>query len=315
MVRGVLRIVRVCTVILLLIVVPSQEGYSVSGKVIAAVMSSDQPRYRDAHRSFVKSLAGRGYPAGTTEIILQSPNPDQLSWSNTVRKFNAYRPDLIVAYGAPAAVTAMKESDGIPVVSVDVYATEKPLKGMCGASSRIPMVTLVRTLHDIRPYQRIGVIYSAREIGSLRQLDDIRHAASQHGMTVVEGNVTSAAALDGVLATMLERCEAIIVTEGSQGSRQFERIVARAAARNTPVIASMPDAADKGGLLSLEINPAEQGHLAAEIAARILEGASPDHLTLLSPRRIDLVVNMRVARQMGITVPFTVLGSATRIIK
>src|SRR6185369_3089998 len=115
-----------------------------AGKVIAAMMSSDQPRYREAHRAFVKSLAARGYTASNTEIILQTPNPDPLSWSNTVRKFNAYRPDLIMAYGAPAALVAMKESDGIPVVSVDMYSSEKPARGTCGVSSRVPRVTLLK---------------------------------------------------------------------------------------------------------------------------------------------------------------------------
>jgi len=81
------------------------------------------------------------------------------------------------------------------------------------------------------------------------------------------------------------------------------------------VAATIPDSAEKGALVSLEISPQEQGHLAAEIAVRLLEGATPDHLSLLTPRHVDLVINMRIAREMGFILPFPVLGSATRIIR
>jgi len=283
--------------------------------VIAAIMSSDQPRYRDAHRAFVKSMAMRGYAPPGTEIILQTPNPDPLSWSDTVRKFNVHRPDLIVAYGAPAAQVAFREAEGIPVVSADVFAPEQSQKGMCGVSSRVPMVKLLRTLQGIGPYRRIGVLYNPREAGSQRQLDDINRYSGQLGMTVLEGGVTSAATLDTALNTLLDKAEVIVVTEGGVVSTQFGRIVSKARTRNIPVVSTMPDAAEKGAIVSLEINPQEQGQLAAEIAARILEGAKTEHLSMISPQRIELVINVRVAGEMGIEVPSNVLGTATRLIK
>lgn len=283
--------------------------------VIAAMLSSDQPRYRDAHRAFLKAMAARGYASPSAEIILQTPNPDQLSWSNTIRKFNAYRPNLIIAYGASAALTAVKESDGIPVVSVDVYSAELPLKGMCGVSSRVPMISLLKTIRGIRPYTKIGVLYSPREIGSVRQLDEIRKHTSQFGMKLIEGSVTTTASLDSALQQVIDKSEVVLVTESAIVCRQFERVISRARARNLPVVATMPDAVEKGALVSLEVSPQEQGHLAAEMASRILEGAKVEHLSMIAPRRIDLVINMRLAKEMGIDVPFAVLGSATRIVK
>ncbi len=305
------RTIALAVGIILAVLAPLQSFAT----VIAAMMSSDQPRYREAHRAFVKAIAARGYASPGTEIILQTPNPDQLSLLNTVRKFNAYRPDLIVAYGAPAALTAFREADGIPVVSVDVFAAEQPLKGMCGVSSRVPMVTLLKTLQRIRPYRRIGVLYTPREAGSQRQLDDIKKYSAQLGLTIIEASVTSPASLDAAVNRLLDKAEVIIATESAAVSRQLEKIVARGKTKNMPVVSTVPDAAEKGSLVSLEINPNEQGHLAAEMAARVLEGAKTEHLSLLSPHRIDLVINMRVAREMGIEVPFVVIGTATRLIK
>jgi len=278
-------------------------------------MSSDQPRYREAHRSFAKSIAAHGYKAPSTEIILHAPNSDPLSWTAEIRKLNSSRPDLIVTYGAPASLVAVREAVGIPVVSVDVYASEQPIKGVCGVSSRVSMVTLLNTLRGIRPYQRLGVLYAPREFGSQLQLDEVKKFAAKLGITVLEGSVSSAAALDSELNRLLDKCEAVFVTEGGLFSQQFERIIARSKARKIPIASTMPDAAEKGAIVSLEINPQEQGYLAAEMAARVLEGAKTEFLPLIRPHRIDLVINMRHAREIGIEVPFSVLRSATRLIK
>lgn len=293
---------------------PAAESRA-SKAIIAAVLSSDQPRYREAHKYFLKTLDARGYTSATTEVILQSPNPDALSWSNSIRKIKVFRPDLIVAYGAPVAQVATKESKGIPVVSVDTYVSEPQVSGLCGISCRVPLFTLLKSIQGIRPARKIGVLFSAREIGSQRQLDDVRKHAVMLGMRITEGNVVAASDLDTILASMLDSVDVIFVTESSLAARNFNKIIARTKAHKMPVISTMPDAADKGALVSLEINPREQGQMAAETAIRILEGANPSSLPLLTPHRIDLIINQRVAREMGTEVPIPVLGMATRIIR
>jgi putative ABC transport system substrate-binding protein len=107
----------------------------------------------------------------------------------------------------------------------------------------------------------------------------------------------------------------VIVTEGGLFAQQFEQIIARSKTRKIPIISTMPDAAEKGAIVSLEINPKEQGYLASEMAVRVLEGAKPELLPLIRPNQIDLVINMRRAREIGIEIPFSTLRSATRLIK
>ena len=286
-----------------------------SAATIVAIMSSDQPRYHEAHRAFVKSIATHGYKAPATEIILHTPNSDPLSWAAEVHKLNSSRPDLIVTYGAPASLTAVCESAGIPVVSVDVFTPDHPLKGMCGVSSRVSMVTLLKTLLGVRSYQRIGVLYSPRESGSQQQLEDVKKFAVQLGIILVEGSVQTAAALEGELNRLLSKTEAVIVTEGGLFSQHFEHIIARSKTRKIPIVSTMPGASEKGALMSLEINPGELGYLAAEIAARILEGAKSEFLPLIPPQRIDLVINIRSAQELGVEIPFAIQHSATRLIK
>lgn len=286
-----------------------------SATTITAILSSDQPRYREAHRAFVKSIASHGYKVPSTEITLHIPSLDPLSLSAEMRKIASSRADLVVTYGAPAALAAGSESLGAPVVSVDVFAPEQPIKRLCGVSSRVPMVNLLSALQKIRPYQRLGILSAPRDSGAQQQLDDVKKVAARLGITVIESSVTSAATLDSELNRLFDKSEAVMVTEGGLFSQQFDRIIARSKNRKIPIISTMPDAAEKGALVSLEINPYEQGYLAAEMAVRVLEGARTEYLPLIRPQRIDLVVNMRQARELGIQVPVSVLRSANRLIK
>ena len=308
-----MRLVRCIFLLMVLALMPA--AVPATGTVIGVVLSSDLPRYREAHRHLLKVLSAKGYTA-SSEILLQTPNPDPQSWSNAVRKLAAYRAGLIVAYGAPAVATAVQEGGGIPVLAVDAVLPEGiPVQGLCGISSRVPMVTLQRVLQESRHPRAVGVLYSSRDVGSLRQLEELRRAARQGGYTLQEGNVASAAALDKTLAALLERCDALIVTEGGLISRQFERIVARARQARVPVATTMPDGAERGALVALEVSPAEQGEVAGRMAVRLLEGARPEQVGVESPRRVELVVNLRVAKSLDIAVPFQVLGMATRVIK
>lgn len=315
MVRIAMRFYIFSVMLIMCVTTPLITPAQSSATTIAAIMSNDQPRYREAHHAFVTSIAAQGFKAPSTEIILIAPNSDPLSWSAEVRKLNSSRPDLIVTYGAPASVAAVREASGIPVVSVDVFSSEHPVKGVCGVSSRVSMTTLLKTLLGIRPYQRIGVLYSPRESGSLQQLDDIKKNAAKLDIAVLEGSVSSASALDTELNKLLDKCEAVVVTEGGLFGQQFEHIISKFKTRKVPVASTMPGAAEKGAIVSLEISPQEQGYLAAEMAVRILEGAKTEFLPLVRPHRIDLIINVRQAREMGIEVPPPVQYGANRLIK
>jgi putative tryptophan/tyrosine transport system substrate-binding protein len=295
------------------------------GKLVAALLTCDIPRYREAHKAFVKALLLKGYDQSTIEVITQTPNPDPISWANSIRKFNAIGADVIVTYGAPAALTALHEAGDIPVVFADVYGpVETGLArsmtstghNMAGMSSKIPLVTLVKTAMELKPIRTLGAVYTGREEGSLVQLKELRKIAAQLGVTLVEVNLVGSSGLDAALGTLFAaRVDCIYVSECAAGSRGFEKIVHRAGEQKIPVLSQMPGAAQKGALISLEADPAEQGQVAADYAARILGGKKASTLPVATPKKVDLVVNLKTARALDLHVPFPVLSAATRVLK
>jgi putative tryptophan/tyrosine transport system substrate-binding protein len=295
-----------------------------AGKLVAAVLSSDITRYRDAHRAFVKVLAQKGYDQSNVEIIMQSPNPDPISWANSIRKVSAIGADIIITYGAPITLTAMRETDDIPIVFVDVYGPVETgitksmtLTGrnLTGVSSRVPMITLIKTALEIKPIRTMGVIYNSREMGSLVQLKEIKRLAAQQGFAVIEMNVSSPAGLDAGLNNLLARVDGIYVSECAAGSKGFEKIVHKANEHKIPVLSQMPDAADKGALVSLEVSPTEQGQLAGESAVKVLNGRKAGQIPIATPKKVEMIINMRAAKALDLHVPFQVLSAATKIMK
>ncbi|BEH10779.1 MULTISPECIES: ABC transporter substrate-binding protein [Geobacter] len=297
---------------------------SAAGKLVAAVLTSDMERYRDAYRSFLKALAAKGYEEGTVEVVTQTPNPDPISWANSVRKFDAIKPDLLVTFGAPVTLAAKQETSGIPVVFVDVYgpvetgisrSMSQAGGSLCGVSSKVPVATLIKAMGDIRPIRTLGVLYNTREAGSILQLKEVKRAAAQQGFAVVEANVPSAAGLDTALTYLLGRADCLFVSESSVIGRGFDRIVRKATDARVAVISLTPGSSERGALVSLEISPTEQGQLAADYASKILSGRRPGELPVYTPRKVDLVLNMGVARTLDLHVPFKALSAATRVIK
>jgi len=273
----------------------------------------------------MKELVLKGYDQGNVEVITQTPNPDPISWSNSIRKFNAIGADLVVTYGAPATQAALRELNNIPIVFADVYGPvetgiargmQSTGRNMAGVSSKIPLVTLIRTAMELKPIRTLGVLYSAREEGSLVQLRELRRITTPSGVILAEVNLVGAAGLDAALATLLSaRVDCIYVSECTAGSRSFEKIVHRAGELKIPVLSQMPGAAQKGALISMEADPSEQGQIAADYAARILGGMKASQLPVATPKRVGLIVNLKAARALELQVPFPVLSAATRVLK
>ena len=295
-----------------------------AGKLVTAVLTADVHRYREAHRAFVRTLAQNGYDQSNTEIIVQAPNPDPISWANTVRKFEALGVDIIVTYGAPVTLAAMRETQDIPIVFVDVYGpVETGIsrsmtmtgKNICGVSSKVPMITLVKTAQEIRHFRNLGVLYSSREAGSLVQLQELKRIAAQQGFAVVDVNLSSPSGFDAALNSALSRVDCLYVSECSVGSRLFDKIVAKANSHKVPVISQIPEASEKGALVALEVSPAEQGQLAGEYAVKVLNGARPGQMPVAAPKKIELIINLHAAKALDLHVPFQGLSAATKILK
>src|SRR5512140_3687997 len=101
----------------LLCAIPAQAAE----KTVGVVMSGNIGYYQEIHRAFVGELAKEGFDHRKVDTLLQMPSPDPMSWTNAARKLVVAEVDVLVTYGAPAALAALKETKSVPLIYAGVY--------------------------------------------------------------------------------------------------------------------------------------------------------------------------------------------------
>lgn len=291
---------------------------------VASVITGDLQRYRSAHDAFMKILRAGGMGEDKVKVYVQNPNPDAMSWANSIRKAVGGGADLIITYGAPVTLVAKKEVKGIPLLFADVYdpvalGIVKDLAAtggeISGIASTTPVETLARTLVDIQAPKAILALYSSSEQGSLLQEKRMEEQGKRLGFLVIKVDVKSRDAAKQAIREASGKIDAVFITESILLTQGLQDLIITAKEHHLPVLTQIPESGERGALLTLEADSVEQGQLLAVHALQVLGGQKVFTLPVRTPKKVALVVNMKVADELGIKVPFQALSLATRVIK
>ncbi len=301
------------------------EAWSLAEKpFVAVIITGDLDRYRSAHESFVLHLRENGLTEENLRIYIQTPNPDPMSWTNSIRKAVGVGADFIVTYGAPATLRAQREARGTPVLFADVYDPVGlgivrdigvPVRNVAGISGKTPLETLIRTFTQIAPCTRMGVLYSAVDEGSELQMRKLADIAQKAGFSLALKDVSSQREVAPALQAFDPEIESLFITDSAVLHLVLDEVMAFAARRRLPVVSQIPGLGSKGALITLEADPEEQGQVTASLLLDILSGKQPHTLHMQTPRKVSLVINMKVAKELKLKVPFQALSAATRVIR
>jgi len=290
---------------------------------VAVIITGDLERYRLAHEAFEQKLKDSGMGENRLRIYVQTPNPDTMSWHNSIRKAVGIGADVIVTYGAPATLSAKKEARGIPVLFADVYDPVGldivrdigvPVKNIAGVSGKTPLETLIKTFREICPARTLGVLFSSNDEGSLLQLRKLADLAQKVGLAIVPKDISSPKEVGTALKSMAGAIDSLFVTDSAVLHLLIKDIMGFAAEHELPVVSQIPSLCDQGALITLEADPVEQGEVAAGLLISLLAGTPTSAMELRTPRKVSLVINLLVARELNLKVPFQTLGSATRVV-
>jgi len=293
------------TLLLLLLFLP---GLSFSGQV-GVILTGDIPYYQEMHRAFSQGIKH----AGNVELVLQTPSPDPIAWSNAARKMEAIGVDVIVTYGAPATLAAIRETSRIPVVFAgvsDYQALGIAGKKVTGISSKVQPTGVIKNLKAIKDFSTLAVVYSSVEKDTSIQAAEIERLEGQFGFKVVKIDFKSPAD-----AGKIRNVDAIYLTTSCSAQQCLSRIISVARSIKAPTATTVSGGENMGIILSVAADAGEQGARAAELVSKILKGAVPSSLQIEVPRKIELVLNLREATAMGLKVPLDVLTSASRVVK
>src|SRR5512135_615984 len=131
-------------------------------KALGVIMSGNIEYYQEVHKAFVSTLAKEGFDYRMVDTFMQMPSPDLLSWTNAARKLTVADVNVLVTYGAPATLAAIRETKSIPLVFAAVYdpvAIGCLARNVTGISSKVPITRLLRYLKKLTPFTRLAIIY------------------------------------------------------------------------------------------------------------------------------------------------------------
>ncbi|MFI5296291.1 MAG: ABC transporter substrate-binding protein [Thermodesulfovibrionales bacterium] len=297
----------------MLIIFLTGPAASAAPKIVGIIMTGNIPYYKDVHKSFTETLASEGFGPGSVETVIQTPSPETMSWTNAARKLVTVGSTVIVSYGAPATIFAMSETSDIPIVFAGVYdpqAVGVTGKNATGISSKVPVASIIKNLKSISNFSTLGVIFNDSEKDTVVQANDVKQLEGTYGFKSTRFNIKKASD-----TAKIANVEALFLTTGCAAMHCVSNITGVARKAKVPTAATIAGGETQGVILTIAADPHEQGREAAKIVAKILRGAKPASIPIEQPKKIDVIINLREATDMGLKVPFDLLTSATKVIK
>jgi ABC-type uncharacterized transport system substrate-binding protein len=236
--------------------------------------------------------------------------------------------DVIVTSG-PASTRAAKEAtatipiimtfDSDPVGSGSVASLARPGGNITGLSTLAPEISgkQLELLKEIVPkLSRVAVIGSSANPGNAQVLKEMEAVAQVFSVKLQYLDILDPKELEAAFRTASnERADAMVVLAGTIIIAQRARIADLAIKSRLPSIYERREFVEAGGLMSYGISITDLDRRAAIYVDKILKGAKPGDLPVEQPTKFELVINLKTAKQIGLTIPPNVLARADRVIR
>ena len=280
--------------------------------------------------AFRLGLVELGYMEGKNIVIewrYLEAKPDRLL--SLAAELVRLKVDIIVTAGPLATRAAKEGTSTIPVVMAQdpdpvgngfVASLARPGGNITGLSRLAPELSRKRLelLKEIIPkLSRVAVFGTSTQPGSAQMIREVELAAKAFGVKLQYLDLLSPRDIETAFREAGKgRADAVLllVAGGVAGAHRTE-IVELAVKSRLPVIYSGREYLEAGGLISYGVNITDLDRRAATYVDKILKGAKPADLPVEQPKKFELIINLKGAKQIGLTIPPNVLARADKVIK
>jgi putative tryptophan/tyrosine transport system substrate-binding protein len=236
--------------------------------------------------------------------------------------------DILVTGGPPATRAAKEATVTIPVVMAFdddpigngfVASLARPGGNITGLSSLAPELSgkQLELLKEILPkLSRVAVLGSSTRPGTAQTLKETELAAGVFGVKVLYLDLISPKDIEtGFREAREGRADAMLILSSPIFSSQRTQFVDLAAKSRIPATYSTTEFVEDGGLMSYGVNTSGLYRRAGAYVDKILKGTKPADLPVEQPKKFEFIINLKAAKQIGLTIPPNVLARADRVIR
>jgi putative tryptophan/tyrosine transport system substrate-binding protein len=228
-------------------------------------------------------------------------------------------PAALAAKDATATIPIVFETAGDPIKLGLVASLNRPgrnVTGMTQLSSEL-VAKRLGILHDLIPTATtIGLLVNPTDPRAETQTGEMQEAAHALGLKIHVLNASTEGEINTAFATLSQlRLAALLVGTSNLFTRRREQFVTLAARQGVPAIYQYREYVAAGGLISYGTSITDAYRQAGTYVGRILKGEKPDDLPVLRPTKFELVINLKTAKTLGLTIPPGVLAIADEVIE
>lgn len=279
--------------------------------------------------AFREGLAAQGWNQATQVLI-------EDRWANgrierlkpLAEELALKKPAVVVTWPTQPIAASIKAMPTVPVVQVaaaDPVVTgfaaslARPGGMVTGLSNIVTDVTekyLELLLAAIPKLRRVGFLADSTNFARVKLMESARRSVAQHGIEAHFAEAAKPEDIEPAISRLAaEGVQALIVMASPLFVFDRRRIVRLALERRWPIIASRGDFSDEGALMSYGIDILAQFRRAAYYVDRILKGAKPGDLPIEQPTTLELAINLKTAKALGLKIPQSVLARADKVIE
>ena len=287
--------------------------------------SADAPRLE----AFRQGLRGYGYIEGQSIFIeTRHEGRDLERLPDEAAELAGRKPDVFVAVTTNAALAAKKAAGTIPLVFMGVTdpvtaglveSLARPGANVTGVTNMAAILTGKRLelLKEAVPkVSHVAVLWDPKAPGSIPQWEESQQPAKELGMQLYSMEVSSVERYEPEFKEAVNAHNTTLWATLNPLANSNQKLIFDLAIKfRLPSICARSDYADNGCLMAYGPGYSDEGKDGARYVDKILKGTKPADIPVEQPTKFELVINLKTAKQIGVTIPANVLARADRVIK